>query len=168
MSREQIISSLESAIVELTDAYTQMREILSVQIKAVVRNNIDGINDGTEQQIEQNALIQSLETRFRLELLDAFEAVAPDNASKKLSELILFFPEAKDKLIELREGLIFTITRTQHKQEQLVNLLEFARQHTTETLRAIHAMGNEKNTSYNIAGKTAQHQNQSIAINQTA
>lgn len=168
MSTVSPIAPLEASIEELIAAYKEMREILDVQIKAVVRNDIDGINEGTEKQMAQNARIQMLETSFKLELDAAIAQHAPTKGLQKFSELIDELPEERKRLTIIREELIFVITRTQHKQDQLVSLLEFARKHTTETLRAIHAMGNQKSARYNGSGKMTAHQNQSIAINQTA
>lgn len=159
--------TLITAIRQLISGYKKTEELIDRQITSVVKSNVDELTDFADQQTRINQELEDLEMTFRNEMDTLFAQLAPNEQQRKLSFLIPHLPTKQKEVDALRQTLISSITNAKNKQAQLLNLLEFAQQHTTETLRAIHAMSNNTSKRYTVNGKAAT-EHRSFAINQTA
>ncbi len=164
---QEQLTNIEDLLSRLNDSYRQTSILLKDQIDAVVRKQLESLLDAMEELITHQETTNQLEQELRATVGQLATSL---NISDQLS-LGKLLPEVSgdtSKIQRLREQLISNVTEAREHHGQLLQLLQFAQDHTNETLRSIHVLANHHDMRYNQSGKTASTQNKTFAVNQTA
>lgn len=156
---------LEQYLNELTNLFQKIEENLSAQYSAVVENDLEQLNDLADQQIELHGSIQEKEQLLKEEMQRSFNEQQIDDTPLKLSKLIENIDTENSDLESAREALIQQIANTQNQQFKLNDLLLFASDHVTNTLKSIYDLGRSYDKRYTPRGTTSS--NDPSLINRT-
>lgn len=161
------ITSLRTLMSKLTEHFHDVSDLISGQIKAVVHQNFDELNQLIEEQVTINTTINELEKEFKEELVRSFSALEAQPKEYSVSNLIKHVDESADLLTDLRDQLRHAVQSAQQHQQHLVQLLEFAQDHIAQTIRDIFAIADKHGTRYKASGQKSSGSGQSRMINQT-
>ncbi len=164
---EEQLNTIEQLLSRLSESYQQTSDLLKEQIDAVVGNELESLLDAMEDLITHQETSYELEHQLREQVALLAQAVKAD-ASTSLGDLLEQVPGNTGSIKNLRKELIANINQARTSHGQLMQLLQFAQEHTNEILRSIHVLANHHDLRYNQLGKTASTQNKTFAVNQTA
>ncbi len=160
--------ALYESLQQLISTFGEMEQLIRQQLRAIVENNFEEIVTYAENQLELTQLLNQREQQFHRLISHVFNDLELDAQTPSLSALLDQVTQLREEFEPLRQELVKAIERTQKAQSQLVNLLEFAQQHVSNTLREIYAMSNQHEMHYTNNGHKAQGAGLSRLINQTA
>lgn len=164
---EEQLNTIEQLLSRLNESYRQTSDLLKEQIDAVVGNQLESLLDAMEDLITHQESSFELEQQLREQVAILAETLKADT-STTLGDLLEQVPGNTHAIKELRKELIANINQARASHGQLMQLLQFAQEHTNEILRSIHVLANHHDLRYNQRGKTASTQNKTFAVNQTA
>ncbi len=152
---------------ELTDEYRKTRNLMGDQIQALVRNDLDQLNKITEMQVERYETLQNLEHRFRNELNKMFDECDTQEKGRSLTRFMSELQTPNEDLNTLRDHLKEQVELTQKYKEQLLGLLEFAREHNAVILKEVYSEGEAASVHYTQKGERTSNL-RSVIINRKA
>lgn len=161
------ISVIKDLLRSLNEQFELAASLLSTQIQAVVRHKAEVLTEAIEQQNSVNTTISALEEELRQTLIRTFNALKVKTNEYSLSSLMPYCDPKDHEIIELRNSLRENIKLTQTKQVHLLQLLQFAQEHVTETIKAVFQLSENHSTHYKSTGKKAVPRMASRLINQT-
>lgn len=160
--------ALHESLQQLISTFGEMEQLIRQQLRAVVENNFEEIVAYAENQLELTHLLNQREQQFQRLLGHVFNDLKLEAQTPSLSVLLDQVEQMREEFEPLRQELFKAIKHTQKAQGQLVNLLEFAQQHVSHTLREIYTMSNQHEMHYTNNGHKAQGAGLARLINQTA
>lgn len=160
--------ALHESLQQLIATFEEVEQVIQKQLRAVVENNFEGIVAFAENQLELTYLLNQREQSFQRLISQVCKDLNLEVQTPSLSILLDQVDSLREEFGPLREQLLAGIARTQKSQQQLVNLLEFAQDHVSHTLREIYALSNQHNLHYTNNGHKAQSAGLTRMINQTA
>ena len=151
----------------LIEEYEDTRVLIGDQIQALVKNDLDRMNKMTLDQTEKYEVLKRLETEFKDELNRLFDQCDSTEKEKTLSRFLTNLREPNVELNAIREALREQVALTQKFKEQLLGLIEFAKDHNGETLKRVYEKEGDSSMHYGDQGerKTTL---KSVAINRKA
>ena len=161
------LQEIENHLQELTKTFRQIEELIESQYQAVVDHKLEKLNELADQQIELHGNLQNHEDALQTSLKNQFDADHPKlkNKQVRLSNLIEALDLSDTQIPKLRQDLLEQITQTQKRQNQLNELLLFASNHVTDTLKGIYDLGKKHDKRYTPRGTTSS--NEGSFINRT-
>ena len=159
---------LHESLQQLISTFDEMEGLIRKQLRAVVENDFDEIVAFAEKQLELTYLLNQREQSFQRLISQVFHDLRLDGPAPSLSAILDQVDHMREEFGPLREKLLSAISNTQKAQQQLVNLLEFAQDHVSHTLREIYALSNQHNMHYTNNGHKTQNAGLARMINQTA
>lgn len=164
---QEQLTNIEDLLTRLNESYRQTSSLLKEQIDAVIQKKLESLLDAMETLITHQETTNELEQQLRENVT---QLAASINASGQISlgQLLPQLPVETGNIQKLREELISNVSEARSNHTQLLQLLQFAQDHTNETLRSIHVLANHHDLRYNQSGKTASTRNKTFAVNQTA
>ncbi len=160
--------ALHESLQQLISTFEEMEQLIHQQLRAVVENDFDEIVAFAEKQLELTYLLNQREQSFQRLISQVFHDLKLQSPSPSLSVILDQVDQMREEFGPLRERLLSVISSTQKAQQQLVNLLEFAQDHVSHTLREIYALSNQHNMHYTNNGHKSQSAGLARMINQTA
>ena len=164
---ETRLNTIHDLLDGLNKSYRQTGELLENQINAVVQNQLESLLDAMEELITHQENTDELEAQLRTQV-EALAGELNADTSTSLGRLLPLISADTSQLSNMRSQLITNIEKARSYHQQLMQLLQFAQDHTNETLRSIHVLANHHDLRYNQSGKTASTRNKTFAVNQTA
>jgi DNA repair ATPase RecN len=152
---------------QLTDEYRKTRNLMGDQISALVRNDLDQLNKITEMQVQRYEVLQKLEHSFRIELNKIFDDCDTPEKGRSLSSFMADLDKPNENLNNLRDKLKEQVELTQKYKDQLMNLLEFAREHNAGILKEVYTEGDVTSAHYTNEGRRTTNL-RSVMINRKA
>lgn len=152
----------------LSEQFGTAAGLISKQIQAVVRHQVDDLSNLIEQQNTVNTTISGLEEELRQTLILTFNGLKIRTKEYSITTLMPYCDPSDTEIIDLRNELKENIKQTQTKQVHLLQLLQFAQEHVTETIKAVFQFSESHSTHYQSSGKKATPRMSSRLINQTA
>lgn len=162
------IEQLNSIVHDLNQTSQQLIYVMEEQIQAIISSSPDRIEELTEKQSEIQGEYKKHERAFLLELENSMSGL-PDttNSSMTLTELKKLFPNYGEQIEEWKVKLSQNTIRMQKKNEQLVDLLEFALTRNAKLMHSFYSLFNNKNSHYSPSGEKSDVRS-GVAINQEA
>jgi hypothetical protein len=145
-------SPLNACLSRLNELFKHFCTLLKDQTKLVIQQNLDGFMQLTDQQVLLNEELSAAES----ELLETLTSMTTKVGLFKIEPSVTNLePYLVDSSVtrELRSRLQESIKAARSQQAQLLSLIQFGQQHITETLRAIHHLGNDKQARYDHTGR---------------
>lgn len=162
------INQLSMNMEHLIEEYEEAHQLLSDQIEAVIYNDLTRLNKLIEQQLTKYDNLEGLENDFKQKIESIFDDLFPGETTHTITHMLKKLDQPADKLEILRERLHKQVMMTQKMRRQLVDLLEFAREHNKETLLSIYNLGQKDSERYTNTGKRKSAELTSVSINKKA
>jgi len=160
--------ALHKSLQQLISTFGEMEELIHQQLRAVVENNFEEIVAYAEKQMELTYLLNQREKHFQKVIGLICNDMDLDTPNPSLSILLDQVTQMREEFEPLRDKLLKAVADTQKAQGQLVNLLEFAQEHVSHTLREIYALSNQHEMHYTNNGHKVKGAGLARMINQTA
>lgn len=161
------IQQLDSIVHDLHQTSQQLIYVMEEQIQAIISSSPDKIEELTEKHSEIQGEYKKHERAFLLELENNMADRAETNTSMTLTELKKLFPNYEDQIETWKVKLSQNTIRMQKKNEQLVDLLEFALTRNAKLMHSFYSLFNNKNSHYSPNGEKSNVRS-GVAINQEA
>jgi len=162
------IKSLGESLAKLHNEYSEARNLLDDQMQAVIYNDLIWLNSLIDNQVAKYDEIQKTEELFRKTLVELFQYYYPDASHPSLTKLLEAIEEPTEDLDKLRKELYEQIEKTEKLRLSLVDLLDFAKNHNTETITALSQIARQIYQNYNAEGSMNGSQISSLGLNQKA
>lgn len=162
------INQLSMNMENLIEEYEEAHQLLNDQIEAVIYNDLNRLNKLIEKQLKKYENLEGLETDFKRKIESIFENFFPGETTHTITQMLKKLDQPSEKLEILRDRLLKQVMLTQKMRHQLVDLLEFAREHNKETLLSIYKLGQKDSERYNNKGKRKSADLTSVSINKKA
>ena len=138
----------------LIEAYDQVVRVLDEKIDAVVKNDLERIENLAEEQIANNNNLEQLEGELKKCLASITQGKQYPDPGPTLGVVLQNEFDNDKSIKKLRTTLLAKIADSQRLQYQLNSLLAFAREHIEHTLKNIYALNNRKTSaSYDHRGR---------------
>jgi hypothetical protein len=151
-------SPLNARLSRLNELFRHFQQLLKDQTHEVVQHNLDGLSQLTDRQTLLNEELNDAEA----ELLQTLtEMTAKAGLFKVEPSITTLEPYLADPNVtrELRAQLQESVKTARLQQVQLLSLIQFGQQHISDTMKAIHQLGNVKETRYDNSGKLVSPEN---------
>jgi len=162
------IKSLGECLAKLHDEYSEARNLLDDQMQAVIYNDLIWLNSLIDNQVAKYDEIKKTEKLFRETLIELFQYYYPEASHPSLTKLLDAIEEPTEDLDKLRIELYEQIEKTENLRLSLVDLLEFARKHNTDTITALSQIARQIYQNYNADGNMNTTETNSLGLNQKA
>jgi len=160
------LSLLTNSVKDLIDGYEQAETLLESQIKAVVSNDSEAMNQLISTQLDHYEKLSKLEGIFRNYLSDAYGKVDSKETQPKLSRLLKFYQGKAGRLSAMRLDLIGKVEGVKTLSLRLLDLLKFAQDLNVDTLKAIMTAVGKHDVHYDQHGKTGNSSLAHLSIDQ--
>ena len=137
------------------------------QIHALVKNDLDSLNTITQHQVERYEVLNGLEIAFKDELNNLYDQVDTHEQERTVSKLMKSLKNPNEDLNRLRDNLKEQVDLTQKYKNQLMELLEFAKEHNSGTLKEVYHAVNDSSAHYTQEGRKNSNL-RSVVINRKA
>lgn len=147
------LKGLAVKIEHLHESSSKMLQLMEDQVDAIIASDAFKIEKLSEQHDDLSVRYKLHEDDFISTLSEILE---PEKSNKpvRLSELKSLFPESS-VTIDTWQTLLFQNTqKLQKKNEQILELLEFALSRNAKLMRSLYSLHHEKNTRYAPNGDT--------------
>jgi hypothetical protein len=162
------IKSLGDSLAKLHNEYNEARNLLDDQMQAVIYNDLIWLNSLIDNQVTKYEEIQKTEELFRKTLIELFQYYYPEATHPSLTKLLDAIEEPTEDLDKLRRELYDQIEKTEKLRLSLMDLLDFARNHNTETITALSQIAQQIYQNYNAEGNMNAAEMSSLGLNQKA
>jgi len=162
------VNQLSMNMENLIEEYEEAHQLLNDQIEAVIYNDLTRLNKLIDKQLTKYEILEGLEIDFKNKIESIFEDFFPDDKTHTITQMLKKLDQPSDKLEIVRDRLHKEVLMTQKMRHQLMDLLEFAREHNKETLLSIYKLGQKDSERYNKKGKRKSAELTSVSINKKA
>jgi hypothetical protein len=162
----QKLKGLATCIERLHDSSAKMLKLMEGQVDAIIASDAFKIEKLSEEHDELSVRYKIHEDEFIATLSEVVGEVNPGSAVR-LSELKKLFPECAETIDTWQTLLYQNTQQLQKKNEQILELLEFALSRNAKLMRSLYSLHHEKNTRYAANGDT-QGIMPGVAVNQEA
>ena len=162
------IKSLGDSLAKLHNEYNEARNLLDDQMQAVIYNDLIWLDSLIDNQVTKYEEIQKTEELFRKTLIELFQYYYPEATHPSLTKLLDAIEEPTEDLDKLRRELYDQIEKTEKLRLSLMDLLDFARNHNTETITALSQIAQQIYQNYNAEGNMNAAEMSSLGLNQKA
>lgn len=159
------MQQLDSIVRNLDQTAEQLIYIMEEQIQAIISSSPERIEKLTEKQSEIQGEYKKYERAFLKELQKSLANYGTPEADMTLSGLKNVFPTETEQIDRWKVKLSQNTKRLQRKNEQLVELLEFALNRNVSLMHSFYRLFNNKNSHYNPSGEKSAVRS-GVAINQ--
>ncbi len=160
------LKKLGDSLEKLHTEYTEARNLLDDQMQAVIYNDLIWLNTLIDNQVTKFEEIKKTEEIFRKDLIELFQYYYPDVSNPSLKKLLDAIEEPTEELDSLRKELYEQIEKTERLRLNLMDLLDFARRHNTETITALSQLARQVYKNYSADGKMNSSELNSLGLNQ--
>lgn len=162
------IQELNNIVMALNQTSEQLIYVMEEQIQAIISSSPDKIQELTDRQSAMQGEYKKHERAFITELEKSMGGPEEkDKDSLRLGDLKLKYPEEQNQIDRWKVTLSQNAQRLQRKNQQLVDLLEFALQRNTRLMHSFYTLFNNKNDHYSPSGQKSA-VSSGVAVNQEA
>lgn len=165
--RNQRIKELKMTLERLIEGYREATGLINDQMQAVIYSDLVLLNELIPQQVSRYEELQGLERKFKDQLARLFEASRPAGRHT-LTGLMESLEQPSGELDRLRGELAEQVEKSRNLRTQLMELLQFARQHNVDRFRLITDLGEDQAGTYDASGKQRNSSTGGVAVNQKA
>lgn len=158
------LTQLAIKIENLHNSSTEMLKLMEDQIDAIISSNIIKIEKLSSMHDSLSVKYKIHEDEFINEL-KKIVGVLNANSKVRLLELKEIFPESSEMIENWQKLLSQNTKKLQQKNEQILEILEFALSRSSKLMRSLYSLHHEKNTHY-IANGSKIDTMTGVAINQ--
>jgi hypothetical protein len=133
-------------------AFRQFDDMLKQQIDHIVHQKYESVQVLVEKQVKHNETLSKLEDNFKKTLNHLCATVGLQDSKRAVKELVEFAEDA-DRILKERTAMTASLEQAQHRQLQLLQLIQFGQQHINDTLQAIQNLAARQETRYGNDGK---------------
>lgn len=159
LGREKLVKLVS----QLTDEYEDAISYMKDQVQALIDNDLKQLEKKVQLQVSKYQEIQVLERRFKTGLNDVCESESLDQNEYSLTGLLK--QNSNRPLEEVRNKLLAQIKETKRLENQLSELLEFAKTHNHESIQVLNRLKNQLSVQYDKEGEKKENTLRSISIN---
>lgn len=156
------IQQLDSIVLNLNSTSEELIFVMEEQIQAIISSSPQKIEELTEKQSEIQGVYKKHERAFLDELR---KYISGEESDVTLTNLKNLFPGQKDQIERWKIELSQNTKMLKRKNEQLVDLLEFALTRNANLMHSLYSLFNNKNSHYSPNGQKADVRS-GVAINQ--
>lgn len=170
ISKDTEYTELKENMATLVEEYREATSLINDQMQAVIYSDLALLNDLLPRQLEKFEELQELENAFRNRLDRLFDRHYPEESRRSVTRLMDHLEEPSAELNRLRERLSEQVSKGEQLRKQLMDLLEFARDHNAETFEMITSLATEQGEGevYDASGKRKKQSPGSVAVNHKA
>lgn len=159
------IQNLDNIVQVLTQISEQLIYVMEEQVQAIISSSPEKIEQLTEKQSEMQGEYKKHERAFLQELQQRLSGHTDSDGDVSLTDLKKLFPEEKEQIDHWIMKLSLNSKMLQKKNEQLVELLEFALNRNAKLMHSFYSLFNNKNSHYSSNGEKTTVRS-GVAINQ--
>lgn len=152
---------------DLTVTFTRLFEVIDQQISAIIKSDIVAIENLTDEHASLHQTFKKQEAAF----IDELQSYVPEDYKNdvpgSLTLLKEIYPDYKIYISELQKHLTSNINLFKRNQEQLTELLNFAREQNSGLMQTIYNMQNRNYKYYGQNGECSA-VSSGITVNQNA
>ncbi|REL38652.1 hypothetical protein DYD21_01500 [Rhodohalobacter sp. SW132] len=156
------IQQLDSLVLSLKTTSEQLIYVMEEQIQAIISSSPQKIEELTEKQSEIQGVYKKHERAFLDELR---KNLTGEDSEITLTNLKSMFPDKAEQIERWKIELSQNTKLLQRKNEQLVDLLEFALNRNANLMHSFYSLFNNKNSHYSPSGQKSEVRS-GVAINQ--
>ena len=161
-----LLKRLALKIENLHNSSTEMLQLMDDQVDAIIASDALKIEKLSATHDTLSVRYKLHEDEFIAELTKILGGVMPGK-KVKLVELKTMFPESAEMIDNWQNLLSDNTAKLQKKNEQILELLEFALSRNAKLMRSLYSLHHEKNTHYAANGNKAGLMT-GVAVNQEA
>lgn len=161
------IQELNDIVMALDQTSEQLIYVMEEQIQAIISSSPDKIQELTDRQSAMQSEYKKYERAFISELKKSTGIADTGESAPRLGDLKLKYPAEESKIDHWKVTLSQNAKRLQRKNQQLVDLLEFALQRNTRLMHSFYTLFSNKNDHYSPKGQKSM-VSSGVAVNQEA
>lgn len=161
------IRELNTIIMALDQASEQLIYVMEEQIQAIISSSPAKIQELTDKQTAMQSEYKKHERAFITELKKYVDLASDGESVPRLGDLKTKYPEEQNLIDRWKVTLSQNAQRLQRKNQQLVDLLEFALKRNTRLMHSFYTLFNDKNSHYSPSGQKSS-VTSGVAVNQEA
>lgn len=165
--RNNRIKGLKTTLERLIEGYREATGLINDQMQAVIYSDLVLLNELIPRQVSRYEELQDLEQQFKQQLAHIFEESSPAGRHT-LTGLMESLEKPTGELDRLRAELTEQVEKSRNLRIQLMELLQFARQHNADRFRLITDLGEDQAGTYDASGKRNKSSTGGVAVNQKA
>jgi len=161
------IHEMNSLVQALDKTSDQLLYVMEEQIQAIISSSPEKIEELTEKQSSIQSEYKRFEREFISQLQKSLSSPPRNENGPKLGDLKLEYPGEEDQIERWKVTLSQNAKQLKRKNEQLVQLLEFALNRNAKLMHSFYSLFNNKNSHYSPTGEKTSVRS-GVAINQEA
>jgi hypothetical protein len=159
-----LLESLSETVDQLDEIFHDHFDLLQDQTNAVIHSDVDRVIELTEKHMQLQKEYKNRENDFVEELKCCLNPRLTDSAEVNLEMLKDVYPEKSSWIDEVRMKLSEHTSNLAERQQQLVDLLEFALVQNSKLMYSIFNNSNRKRMHYGSGGDVNSAQS-GVAVN---